>query len=157
MIVILDNIRSIHNVGSIFRTADAVGAKKIYLGGITPAPIDRFGLENKALTKVALGAEKSVKWEKTDNISKVIDFLKKKEYGIVIIEQNKKAISIFDNKLSKFKKDKIAIIMGAEVDGVSKEILNKADYIIEIPMQGKKESLNVSVAFGIAVYQLINN
>ncbi|MFH1325970.1 MAG: TrmH family RNA methyltransferase [Candidatus Falkowbacteria bacterium] len=151
MVVILNNIRSIYNVGSIFRTADAVSAKKIYLCGITPAPIDRFGLVNKALAKVALGAEKSVKWEKNSSTITVIDSLKKKGYIIMIIEQDKKSISLFD--LPKYKLGKnIAIIMGSEVDGLSKAILKKADQIVEIPMLGKKESLNVSVAFGIVVY-----
>ncbi len=151
MIIILDNIRSIHNVGSIFRTADAVKAEKIYLCGITPAPIDRFGLENKALSKVALGAEKSVKWEKNSSTVTVIDSLKKRGYIVMIIEQDKKSISLFDLPKQRLSKN-IAIIMGNEINGLSKTILKKADQIVEIPMLGKKESLNVSVAFGIVVY-----
>jgi len=152
MIIILDNIRSVHNVGSIFRTSDAVEIEKIYLCGITPAPIDRFGLKNKALAKVALGAENSVTWKQEKYILDVIKKLKKQDYKILAVEQNKKSISLFDFKTNK--KERYAVIMGAEVDGISKDALKLADEIIEIPMSGKKESLNVSVAFGVIVYVL---
>ncbi len=155
MIVILDNIRSIHNVGSIFRTSDAVGIKKIYLAGITPAPIDRFGLKNKALAKVALGAEESVEWEQVKYTVEVVKKLKKQGYKILAVEQDKKSINVFNFKIKKAKK--YAVIMGAEVTGIEKNVLELVDEVIEIPMLGKKESLNVSVAFGIAIYQLTNN
>lgn len=154
VIVILDNIRSTQNVGSVFRTSDAVGIEKIYLAGITPAPIDRFGLENKRLTKVSLGAEKSVKWTKVDATRKVLDDIKQEGYTAIAIEQDKNSISLFDfNKKIKYKK--IALVLGPEVDGLTQETLQVCDYILEIPMLGKKESLNVSVAFGIAVYQIM--
>lgn len=151
MIAVLDNIRSNHNVGSIFRTADGAGIEKIYLCGITPSPTDRFGRENKAFTKVSLGAENNIKYEKIKSIENLLDNLKSEGYKIIAIEQHEKAKSIFDFKL---KNSKVAIIIGQEVGGLSKEILDKSDEILEIPMRGKKESLNVSVAFGIAVYQL---
>ncbi len=156
--VILDNIRSIHNVGSIFRTSDAAGVKYIYLTGITPQPIDRFGHPEKNFTKVSLGAENSVSWEYVKSIATLINRLKKKGFHIVAVEQSEKALDY-----RKFKKEvamkngikKIALIVGNEVEGVKKPILDKSDTILEIPMAGKKESLNVAVAFGVVVFQLI--
>ncbi len=159
MVILLFNIRSLHNVGSIFRTADATGFKKIYLCGITPTPLDRFGDKRKELSKVALGAEDFVAWEKIgDSPSSkatiaLIKKLKKENYKIIAVEQNKKSISC--EKLSSIKKNThLALIVGDEVRGVSKSILNQCDKIVEIPMYGKKESLNVSVAFGIVAYRL---
>ena len=154
MIVVLDNIRSIYNVGSIFRTADALGVEKIYLCGITPTPIDRFGLKNKALAKVALGAEQSVPWSKVGSTLAAVEKLKQEGYSIIALEQDERAISLFDADLKQSSKKKIALLLGVEVEGLSKEILDQADLIAEIPMRGKKESLNVSVAFGIAGYAL---
>lgn len=156
MIAILHNIRSNHNVGSIFRTADAVGCEKLYLCGITPAPIDRFGLSNKALIKVALGAEKTVQWERAESILAVMEKLKQEGYTIIAVELDKKAVDLFSKNLKKFKFKKFALILGAEVEGLSREILDAADLIVAIPMRGKKESLNVAVAFGVAAYQFIN-
>jgi tRNA G18 (ribose-2'-O)-methylase SpoU len=155
MIAILHNIRSNHNVGSIFRTADAAGIEKIYLCGITPAPVDRFGRDNKALTKVALGGNEYVDWEYTKSTTKLLDTLKKDKYTILAIEQSKNSKSLYDIKLTKPQRQKTAIIMGNEVKGLPSSILNRANKIIEIPMHGKKESLNVSVAFGIAVFELL--
>ena len=150
-VVVLDNIRSIHNVGSIFRTSDALGVDKIYLCGVTPAPRDRFGRERKDLAKVALGAEKTVAWEYAEDTDSVLKKLKKEKFHIVAIEQ--------DTKSENFKKIKvrypIAIVIGNEVGGISKKTLALCDAIAEIPMFGKKESLNVSVSFGIAGYQIL--
>lgn len=154
MIVILDNIRSIHNVGSIFRTSDALNIEKIYLGGITPAPLDRFHMPDKKLAKVALGAELIVPWLKVEKIIEVIDNLKKEGYVVCALEQHTRAISIFNNFVKTLNYDKLVLIVGSEVDGIKEYILSKADYILDIPMEGAKESLNVSVAFGIAAYQL---
>jgi tRNA G18 (ribose-2'-O)-methylase SpoU len=157
MIAILYNIRSLYNVGSIFRTADAAGFEKIYLCGITPTPTDRFGEKRKDLAKVALGAEDYLKWEKVGysplpqaTIS-LIKKLKKEGYLICALEQDKKSIpydklSVVDSKLL------VALVVGDEVRGIPKSILKYCDSILEIPMRGKKESLNVSVAFGIAAY-----
>ncbi|MFH2136832.1 MAG: TrmH family RNA methyltransferase [Patescibacteria group bacterium] len=153
MVVILHNIRSTHNVGSIFRTADAAGCERIYLCGITPAPTDRFGRANEKIAKVALGAENWVKWEKISRTTAILDKLKKEGYKIFAIEQSKKSIPY--NKL-KIKNFKVALILGAEVDGLPPAILHRVDKILEIPMHGKKESLNVAVAFGIVVFNLIN-
>jgi len=153
MLVIIDNIRSCHNVGSIFRTADAVGIEKIYLCGITPAPLDKYGRENKRLAKVALGAEKTVAWDRRDSALLAIKELKSQGYEIISLEQSPKSVSIFKAALAP--KKKYALVLGAEVEGLSRDILDKSDLIVEIPMSGKKESLNVAVAFGVAVFQLL--
>jgi len=156
MIALLHNIRSLHNVGSIFRTADAVGVEKIYLCGITPTPLDEFNQPRPQMTKVSLGAEKTVPWDgsarSSQTISKLIVKLKKDGYKIFALEISPKAIEY--NKLKKFKKFKIAIIVGNEVKGLPPAILKKADKILSIPMRGKKESLNVAVAFGIVAYHI---
>ncbi|AKM83966.1 TPA: RNA methyltransferase [Candidatus Campbellbacteria bacterium] len=150
--VILDNIRSVHNVGAIFRTADACGVSKIFLVGYTPQPLDRFGRMRKDLSKSALGAEKNIEWEYYKEITELVDVLKKNGVEVVAIEQNKKSI---DYKKFGLKKD-TAFILGNEVDGVSKNILESVDKIIEIPMVGKKESLNVSVSAGIVLFRILN-
>jgi 23S rRNA (guanosine2251-2'-O)-methyltransferase len=169
-VVILNNIRSNENVGSIFRTADAVGVSKIILCGYTPAPTDRFGRENKRLIKASLGAEKSVEWEKTENLKEAIKKLKNyfvrsqllrksrsqnnfSVFKIVGIEQDKKAIDYRKLKSAKIKN--IALIFGNEVNGLSKEDLKLCNIIAELPMLGKKESLNVSVCAGIVLYSLV--
>ena len=156
MVVILHNIRSTHNVGSIFRTADAAGCEKIYLCGITPAPRDRFGRVNEKIRKVALGAENWVEWEKIDETGRLIKKLKKDGYKILAVEQSKKSVPYHKLKV-KSEKSKVALILGAEVKGLPLSILHRADKILEIPMRGKKESLNVAVAFGIVAFNLINN
>lgn len=149
--LILLNIRSVLNVGSIFRTADAAGVSKIFLVGYTPSPKDRFGIDRKDLAKVALGAEKNVKWESFVNISSLINKLKKENFQIIALEQDKKSV---DYKKIKTK-EKIAIILGNEVDGIPKNILKKCDLVGEIPMRGKKESLNVSVSAGIFIFKIL--
>jgi tRNA G18 (ribose-2'-O)-methylase SpoU len=154
MLVILHNIRSLHNVGSIFRTADAAGVEKIELCGITPAPVDEFGKPREQLTKVSLGAERCVKWEKAKSTRKLIDKLKKEGYEIFAIEQSKKSVPYYSLKAKSYKLKTIALILGNEVKGLPPSILKLADKILEIPMRGKKESLNVAVAFGIVVFHL---
>jgi tRNA G18 (ribose-2'-O)-methylase SpoU len=154
MVVILHNIRSLHNVGSIFRTADAAGVEKLYLCGITPRPIDEFGKFRPQIVKVALGAEKTVPWEKCSSASRLIGKLKKDGYKIFAIEQSKKSIPYY--KMSAFPGESgVAVVVGNEIKGLPAAILKKADKILEIPMRGKKESLNVAVAFGIVVFGLI--
>lgn len=152
IVVVLHNIRSLYNVGSIFRTADAAGVKKIYLGGITPAPADRFGKIRSQLTKVSLGAETFVSWEKVSQTSRLIDKLRKDGYKIFAVEQSRKSIPYY--KKLKTKNYKLALVLGNEVKGLSPAILRKCDKILEIPMAGIKESLNVAVAFGIVVFSL---
>ncbi|NCN53059.1 RNA methyltransferase [Candidatus Wolfebacteria bacterium] len=154
MVVVLDNIRSLNNVGSIFRTADAAGVEKIYLCGITPEPVDRFNNPRPQLTKVSLGAEKNVVWEKVGRSLGLVRRLKKDGYKILALEQDNKSIKYF--KFKKKKSEKIALILGNEVKGISASLLKEADKILEIPMRGKKESLNVSVAFGVVILYLAN-
>lgn len=151
IVVVLQNIRSLHNVGSIFRTADAAGVSKLYLCGITPSPINILGALEPKLTKSSLGAEKHVRWEKQRSPAVVIKKLKKEGYKIYAVEQDNKSIAY--TKIKPSKHEKIALLMGNEVNGLPKNILGLADIILEIPMHGKKESLNVSVAFGIVVFE----
>lgn len=145
MHVICDNIRSLYNVGSIFRTADALGAKKIWLCGITGTP------EQSGMRKVSLGAENSVDWERKMNAWQVIEKLRKDGFEIVSLELTKGSVDV---RLFK-SKQKIALIVGNEVSGVSQPLLKRSDVVVHIPMKGIKESLNVSVAFGIAAYELM--
>ncbi|MEX2033063.1 MAG: TrmH family RNA methyltransferase, partial [Candidatus Colwellbacteria bacterium] len=190
-----------HNVGSIFRTADAVGVEKIYpdtkralapkaqrnassarysvgvyLCGITPSPLDTFGKVRPQFAKVALGAEKYVSWEKVKSTTKLIDNLKAQRFKILAVEQSKRSIPY--HKVKVRPKEKIALVLGAEVKGLSPSILKKADKILEIPMAGAmvrqgvrlrltrsphhprrtrrgKESLNVAVAFGIVAFGIM--
>ncbi len=142
--VICDNIRSLENIGSIFRTADALGVNKIFLCGICGTP------PNPKIAKSALGAEKIVPFEYYSRTWRLIEKFKKERVNIISLEQDKKSIIY-----TKFKpKFPLALIIGNEVKGISKRILEKSDKIIYLPMQGKKESLNVSVAFGIAGYHI---
>ena len=150
-ILILYNIRSVENVGAIFRTADAVGVNKIYLIGYTPAPLDRFGRKRKDLTKSALGAEEFVKWQAQKNILPLLVKLKSEKFQIIGIEQDKNSVNYKKVKL----KNKNVFILGAEVAGIPHGILEKCDVIAEIPMQGKKKSLNVSVSAGVVLFGLL--
>lgn len=150
--ILLHNIRSVYNVGSMFRTADAAGVTKIYLSGYTPTPIDRFGREVKELSKVALGGEHSVLWEYHKDPKKIILQLKRQGIQIIGIEQDKKSV---DYKKVKIKYP-VLFIVGNEVAGISKSFLKMCDIIAEIPMKGKKESLNVGVSFGIALFRMLN-
>lgn len=152
MILVLHNIRSVYNVGSIFRTADAAGVEKIFLTGYTPTPLDRFGNPRKDLGKVALGAEKTVEWEQTKTLAGAIKKLEAEGYTVVAVEQDKNSTSLFDYKPPK----KLALVLGNEVRGLSRSSLNLCDAIVEIPMRGKKESLNVSVAAGIALFIVLH-
>ncbi len=167
--LILDNVRSTHNVGSIFRTADAAGVSQIYCVGTTPSPIDRFGRKRKDVAKVALGAEDTVGWEHIQNEKvtlTLINKLKKEGFQIVAVEQDEKAVDYQTIGVSKKKRNvrgknhsnirKTVFILGNEVGGVSKSLLKVADVIIEIPMKGKKESLNVAVTAGIVLFRLIS-
>lgn len=150
-VLILPDIRSVENVGAIFRTADAAGIDKIYLTGYTPAPIDRFGRKRNDLAKSALGAEEYVAWEQKKSLMALIAKLKKDGFQIISIEQDEKSIDYKKVKL----KNKNAFIVGTEVTGLPKNILMKSDVIAEIPMKGKKESLNVSVSTGVALFRML--
>lgn len=152
MVVVLYNVRSAHNVGSIFRTADALGVEKIFLCGITPKPGKASPLASlragKDLAKTALGAERTVPWEYAKRTSDCLKRLKKQGFRVVALEQNKRAVDIRMFKTP----STLALVVGAEITGISKQILAQCDTIVQIPMFGKKESLNVSVAFGVAGY-----
>jgi tRNA G18 (ribose-2'-O)-methylase SpoU len=151
-ILVLHDIRSAQNVGSLFRTADAVGITKIFLSSITPAPIDRFGRDRNDIAKTALGAEKSIPWEIYEDINILLEKQKKEGFEIIAIEQSSKAV---DYK-SVESKERVVFILGNEVGGLSKGVLDLVDIIAEIPMAGEKESLNVSVAGGIALFRILN-
>jgi len=154
MQVLLNNIRSKHNVGSIFRTSDALGVDKIYLCGITPSPIDKYGRNVQAISKVSLSAEKTVAWEKIKNINLLIDRLKLANYKVFALEQGDRSCPYYKLGLKKKEFDNVALILGNETDGLPAAVLKRADQIIEIPMIGNKESLNVSVAYGIVAFSI---
>jgi tRNA G18 (ribose-2'-O)-methylase SpoU len=143
-IVILDNIRSIHNVGSIFRTSDSFLIEKIIISGYTATP------ENDRMKKTALGSSDSVDWEYSDDIIQTIKKLKKKDIKIISIEQADESLKI--EKFNPVSGTKYAFIFGNEVDGVSDDIINVSDQVVEIPQVGTKHSLNVSVAAGIVLW-----
>lgn len=151
VILILENIRSAQNVGAIFRTADAAGVSKIYLIGVTPSPIDRFGRKRTDVSKSALGAEETIAWESKKLTCPLIRKLKREGYQIIALEQDLKSVDYKKVKV----KNKFALIVGAEVLGIDKKTLRDSDVIAEIPMKGKKESLNVSISLGIALFQLL--
>jgi len=150
-ILIMHNIRSVENVGAMFRTADAAGMNKIYLTGYTPCPLDRFGRKRRDLAKSALGAEEFISWEQRKNILSLLKKLKREKFLIVGIEQNKKSIDYKKVKV----KEKNVFIIGSEIGGIPKNVLKKCDVIAEIPMRGKKESLNVSVALGVVLFGVL--
>ncbi|MDO8444183.1 MAG: RNA methyltransferase [bacterium] len=146
--LILDDIRSMENVGSIFRTADAAGVKKIYLCGITPRP------PRKEIDKAALGAVDFVEWEYAENVKTLISNFKKAGINVVALEQDTRSIN-YRHFSPKSLNSPTALIVGNEVAGISPEVLDLCDAIVEIPMHGQKNSLNVAVATGIILYKII--
>jgi tRNA G18 (ribose-2'-O)-methylase SpoU len=146
IIIILDDIRSLHNIGSVFRTADAFLVEKIYLCGITATP------PNKEIHKTALGATETVAWEHDENVLKVIENLKENGVTVLAIEQVESAVFLQDFKVEKDKK--YALVFGNEVYGVSQEAVALCNGCIEIPQLGTKHSLNISVSAGIVVWDL---
>ena len=146
--ILLHDIRSVYNVGAIFRTADAIGVSRIYLSGYTPGPLDRFNRVRKDFAKSALGSEKSVPHEHIKSISDLLPYMGENGFQIVALEQDEKSVDYKDVKLE----DRVLVILGNEVSGVEKDILKMVNIIAEIPMRGEKESLNVSVSAGIVLY-----
>lgn len=147
-VVVLDDVRSMHNVGSIFRTCDAFLAQKIYLCGITPCP------PHRDIQKTALGATESVDWEYFEDALKCIEFLKASDYKIVTIEQVENSL-----KLQNFLPEqsvKYAFVFGNEITGVKQEIVDVSDFCIEIPQFGTKHSINIAVSVGIVLWQYIS-
>ena len=145
-IVILDNLRSLNNIGSIFRTCDALKIKKLFLCGICGTP------PNREINKTALGSTEFVDWEYKKNTLDVIKNLKDDNYKIISIEQTKKSVELNNFKVSK--KDKVAFIFGNEVKGVSLNAIKCSDLIINIPQFGKKKSMNVSVCVGVILWDI---
>lgn len=146
LIIVLDDIRSLHNIGSVFRTADAFLVEKIYLCGITAVP------PNKEIHKTALGATETVAWEYVDSILSAITKLKAEDVTVMAIEQVENAVMLQDFPVEKNKK--YALVFGNEVFGVSQEAVELCDGSIEIPQSGTKHSLNISVSTGIVVWDL---
>ncbi len=148
--LILPDIRSCHNVGAMFRTADACGVDQIFLVGYTPHP------PRKEIDKVSLGAEKSVKWKPYKNLKTLVNSLKKKNIAVIGLEKSEQSVpletfffkNIFDKHVG------VALVVGNEVEGIAPDILSLCDAVIHISMYGKKESLNVSIAGGIALYEI---
>ena len=151
IVLVLDNIRSALNVGSIFRTADAFACEKIILCGYTAQP------PHREILKTALGATESVEWEHYDNIQVILEKLRREEYTLLAVEQATNSVKLQDlcEKISS--DSKIVFILGNEVDGVSNTALFFADKIVEIPQFGTKHSLNVAVTVGIVVWEWVKN
>ena len=148
--VILDDIRSAHNVGSIFRTSDGAGIDKVYLCGYTPKPVDRFGRTVASLHKTALGAEQVVPWEDVSDIVELVCKLKKNGVKVVVVEQAPHATSLPNFKT--VSGQDVAYVFGNEIDGVQPGVCEIADEVVEILMYGKKESLNVGVSVGVVLF-----
>jgi len=149
IIVIADKIRSLYNVGSIFRTCDGIGAKKLYLIGYTATPKTK----TIQIHKTALGADETVDWEHAKTVGPLINKLKKQGFEIVALEEKEGTSQDYrDWKPGK----KVAIILGNEVTGISTQLLKKCDKVVHLPMGGEKKSLNVSVAFGAIGYYLVS-
>ena len=146
LIVILDNVRSLNNIGSVFRTCDAFLIEKIYLCGITATP------PNKEIHKTALGATDSVAWEYEENTLSAVEKLKEQGVYIISIEQAENSTML--NDFEPNGNQKYAIIFGNEVKGVEQEVVSASNEVIEIPQYGTKHSLNISVSAGIAIWEL---
>ncbi|HTO35042.1 MAG TPA: RNA methyltransferase [Flavobacterium sp.] len=146
LIIVLDNIRSLHNIGSVFRTADAFLIEKIYLCGITAIP------PNKEIQKTALGATDTVVWEYAKDVQDVANALRTENVKLLAIEQVENSVML--NDFMPQKNQKYAIIFGNEIKGVSQELVSKCDFAIEIPQFGTKHSLNISVSAGIVIWDL---
>ncbi len=146
IIIILDDIRSLHNIGSVFRSSDAFLVEKIYLCGITAVP------PNKEIHKTALGATETVAWEHAENVLDVIEKLKQESVAVYAIEQTENSTMLNDFQPEAAKK--YALIFGNEVKGVNQKAINMSDGVIEIPQLGSKHSLNISVSAGIVIWDL---
>lgn len=151
--VVLDNLRSVHNVGSIFRTANALGIEKIILCGTTPTPLDAKGRKRSDFAKVALGAEDVVAWEYSQTTEVTLRELRTEGVYVIAIEQDRRAIDY--KRVTIPEGVPIALVVGPEVTGIQKELLELCDVVAEIPMLGTKESLNVTIAFGVAAYRIL--
>ena len=147
-ILILDDIRSMNNIGSVFRTADAFKVEKIYLCGITATP------PHREIQKTALGADETVEWEYVQDILILVKDLQKNDYQVAAVEQVEKSVSLLDFQPQK--DEKYAFIFGNEVFGVNQAVIEQADFCLEIPQYGTKHSLNVSVTAGVVAWDFIS-
>ena len=145
IIVLLDNVRSLNNIGSVFRTCDAMGVKKVYLCGITATP------PHREIRKTAIGASESVDWEYAEDALEIIKKYKKLKYSLVAVEQTSKSISLenYSNNM-----EKTLVIFGNEIEGISQNLIDKCDFSLEIPQYGTKHSMNISVTTGIILWTL---
>lgn len=148
--VLLHNVRSAHNVGSVFRTADAAGVGEVLLSGYTPAPVDRFKRPLKEIAKTALGAEQSVPWEKHTDARSVIELRRAAGWRVIGVEQDARSRDYREIVL----KQPTLFVFGNEVRGLSPALRDLCDELIEIPMHGTKESLNVAVTAGIILFSV---
>ena len=146
IIVVLDNIRSLNNIGSVFRTADAMAIERVYLCGITAQP------PHREINKTALGATESVDWKYFEKTEAAVELLKEQGYTVLSIEQTEGSIMLDDFEVKSG--DKLALVFGHEVYGVEQEIIDKSDGVIEIPQKGTKHSLNISVSAGVVMWDL---
>jgi 23S rRNA (guanosine2251-2'-O)-methyltransferase len=146
--LVLHDIRSNYNVGAIFRTCDGAGVSLVYLVGFTPTPVDRFGRVVTEIHKTALGAEEFIPWEVAPDILVLIKKLQSEGVCVVAVEQSESSIMLDQFTVPQ----NVAYIMGSETEGLPASVLEAVDHILELPMLGEKESLNVSVAAGIVLY-----
>jgi tRNA G18 (ribose-2'-O)-methylase SpoU len=151
--VFLLDVRSAHNAGAITRTAEAVGVSEIIFGGYTPGPVDRFGREHKAFTKASLGAQRYLSYRSVENCVAELLLLKQRGAFLLAVEQSPHALNY---KHARLPTGTIVVVLGNEVTGLPDTILSLADLVVELPMQGRKESLNVSVAAGIILYHFFS-
>jgi 23S rRNA (guanosine2251-2'-O)-methyltransferase len=148
MVVVLDNVRSLHNIGSVFRTCDAFLVEKLYLCGVTACP------PNKEIHKTALGSTESVEWKYFEHTADAVEELKEGNYWIFSVEQAENSISLESFKPEK--DNKYAFIFGHEVKGIKQEVVDSSDGCIEIPQYGTKHSLNIAVSAGIVIWDVYN-
>jgi tRNA G18 (ribose-2'-O)-methylase SpoU len=143
--VLLDRVRSLYNVGAFFRTADAVGVERLYVAGFTAGPPDR------RIAKTALGAEERVRWERCGDGVATVDDLRRRGYEVAAIETTRASMDLFDWQ----PRFPVCVVFGHEVDGIGRELLDRADTHVRIPMLGEKTSLNVATAGGVVLYELL--
>ena len=146
--LILENIRSAHNVGAMFRTADGAGVDKIFLVGYTPTPIDRFGRPQSEIAKTSLGACDEIPWEKLGTSREVVEHLQGEGFIVAAVELTEGSVPLKDFSVPK----KVAYLLGNEVTGVEEETMSLCDVVVSLPMLGSKESLNVATTAGIVMY-----
>lgn len=150
--MLLHDIRSSYNVGSLLRTGDTIGVTYVYFSGYTPLPVDRFKRPNKEIAKTALGAEQTIPWRHHDGFEEVLAGAKKEGFTVIGIEQDARARD-YKKVVSS---EKVLMVVGSEVEGMAPALRDGCDTLIEIPMYGEKESLNVAVAAGIALFRLFD-